>query len=159
MTMIGPDTLAWSDFAVRMIAAAALPLLLGLERFVRKKPLDFRPFVIVSVTACGLLIASLELLQSMSDPQGKIDPTRVIGGVITGIGFLGAGAMFREGNYVQGAGSAAVIWCAGGIGLICGMGEVWLAVIMTAIVLCLLLLSAPYTDKWDASETDTEDGE
>ena len=156
MNQFGPDTISWADFAIRMFAAAALPLLLGLERFIRRKPLDFRPYVIVSVTACGLLIGSLELLHSMSDPQGKIDPTRVIGGVITGIGFLGAGAMFRQGNYVQGAGSAAVIWCAGGIGLVSGMGEVWLAVTMTAIILLLLVLSAPYTDKWDASNTDAD---
>ncbi len=153
MSVFWPDTIDWLDLFVRMTAATVLPLLLGIERFIQRKPLDFRPYVIVSVTACGLMIGSLELLQSISDPQGKIDPTRVIGGVITGIGFLGAGAMFRQGNYVQGAGSAAVIWCAGGIGLLSGMGEVWLAIIIAAIVLLLLVLSAPYTDNWDASES------
>jgi putative Mg2+ transporter-C (MgtC) family protein len=144
-----PDTMSWIDFLIRILAATVLPLALGIERFTRKKPLDFRPYVIVSITACGLMIGSMELLHSITDPQGKLDPTRVIGGVITGIGFLGAGAMFREGKYVQGAGSAAVIWCAGGIGLLCGMGEVWLAVTITVIVLGLLIVSAPFTDSWD----------
>lgn len=157
MTSLFPDSISLSDFAIRMVAATLLPLSLGLERFWRKKPLDFRPYVIISVTACALLIGSMELMHSMTDPQGMIDPTRVIGSVITGIGFLGAGAMFRDGNYVQGAGSAAVIWCAGGVGLLCGMGEVWLAIFVTCIVLILMIVAAPFTDRWDPGASDNTD--
>lgn len=141
--------MTWFDVAVRIAFAAILPFAIGLERFLHKKPIDFRPFVIISVAACGLLIGSIELLQSQSDAQAQIDPTRVIEGVITGIGFIGAGAMFREGNYVQGAGSAASIWCAGAIGLVCGMGEIWLAAIVALLVLLLLLASRPFTERWD----------
>ena len=94
-------------------------------------------------------MASIEMLQTINDTNSNIDPTRVIEGVITGIGFLGAGAMFREGNFVQGAGSAASIWVAGAIGLTCGMGELWLAITISAIVLVLLVTSAPFTSKWD----------
>jgi len=72
--------------------------------------------------------------------------------VITGIGFLGAGAMFREGSFVQGAGSAASIWAAGAIGLICGFGEIWLAAIITAVILTVLITSAPFTSHWDPGE-------
>ena len=100
-------------------------------------------------------MASIEMLQSANDSNSNIDPTRVIEGVITGIGFLGAGAMFREGNYVQGAGSAAAIWVAGAIGLSCGMGEIWLATIMAAIVLSLLVASGPFTSRWDPDHHDT----
>ena len=152
--LAGPDSLTWLQFAVRMGAAALLPLLIGLERFVRKKPIDFRPFVIIAVGAAGLIMASTELLHDTADPQSRIDPTRVIEGVITGIGFLGAGAMFRQGNFVQGAGSAAAIWTAGAIGLACGMGEVWLGAIMAAIVLLLLIVSGPFTAKWDSTDVD-----
>lgn len=147
-----PRTLTWLDFSVRIAFATLLPLAIGLERFLRRKPIDFRPFVIISVAACGLLIGSMELLQNTADPQGRIDPTRVIQGVITGIGFLGASSMFRDGSFVQGAGSAASIWGAGAIGLVCGMGELWLAVIMSAIILALMVASEPLTRKWDASE-------
>lgn len=149
--LLSPNTLTWLDIALRIGCATFLPLAIGLERFLRRKPIDFRPFVIISVAACGLLIGSMELLQNTADPQGRIDPTRVIQGVITGIGFLGAGAMFREGAFVQGAGSAASIWGAGAIGLVCGMGEVWLAGIVAAIILVLMLISEPLTQKWDAS--------
>ncbi|ABC63748.1 MgtC/SapB family protein [Erythrobacter litoralis] len=144
-----PDTMTWLDVALRVGMAALLPFLIGLERFLRRKPIDFRPFVIISLAACGLLIGSIELLQSQSDKQAQIDPTRVIEGVITGIGFIGAGAMFRRGDFVQGAGSAAAIWCAGAIGVICGMGEVWLAAIVAGGVLLLLIASAPFTERWD----------
>lgn len=148
-----PNSLTWSDAALRLTTAALLPFLIGLERFFRKKPIDFRPFVIISVGSCGLLIASIEMLHSTADPQTRIDPTRVIEGVITGIGFLGAGAMFRQGGFVQGAGSAAAIWSAGAIGLASGMGEIWLASIMAAIVLFTLVASGPFTSQWDAHES------
>lgn len=149
--------MSWLDVTLRLAAAIVLPLAIGLERFLHRKPIDFRPYVIISVAACGLLIGTTELLQAQSGNTTQIDPTKVIEGIITGIGFIGAGAMFRQGNYVQGAGSASSIWCAGAIGIICGMGELWLAGMMTAIVLVLLLLSRPFTDNWDpASESDDE---
>ena len=151
--------MSWLDVALRLGFATILPLIIGLERFFHKKPIDFRPFVIISVAACGLLIGSVELLQSQADEQARIDPTRVIEGVITGIGFIGAGAMFRQGNYVQGAGSAASIWCAGAIGLVCGMGELWLATLISALVFALLIISRPFTEKWDPGSGEGDEPE
>lgn len=150
-----PGTIGWLDTLIRIGAATFLPLLIGLERFVHRKPIDFRPFVIISVAACALIIGSFELMTEGGDP---VDPTRVMEGVITGIGFIGAGAMFRQGKYVQGAGSAASIWCAGAIGLLCGMGEIWLAGIVAAIVLVLLLVSGPFTGNWDPTSAESADG-
>ena len=157
MEAFSPSALSWSEALLRLGAATLLPFLIGLERFFRKKPIDFRPFIIISVGSCGLLIASIEMLDTTSDPQTRIDPTRVIEGVITGIGFLGAGAMFREGGFVQGAGSAAAIWSAGAIGLACGMGELWLAILMAAIVLITLVASGPFTSQWDAHGSDADE--
>mgnify|MGYP005988488263 CR=1 FL=1 len=149
MEFFSPETMSWQNAGLRFAFATVLPFLIGLERFFRRKPIDFRPFVIISVGSCGLVIASIEMLQTMNDANSNIDPTRVIEGVITGIGFLGAGAMFREGNFVQGAGSAAAIWVAGAIGLTCGMGELWLATMISTIVLVLLVASGPFTSHWD----------
>ncbi len=150
LNSFSPDFTTWLDVFFRFTAATLLPLALGIERFLRRKPIDFRPFVIISVGACGLLIGSMELLDSTADPQGRIDPTRVVQGVITGIGFLGAGAMFREGNFVHGAASAASIWSAGAIGLVCGMGALWLAFVVAGITLLIMLIGEPLTDKWHA---------
>ncbi|WP_236922196.1 MgtC/SapB family protein [Erythrobacter litoralis] len=105
-----PEHITWTEAGLRMACAIVLPFVIGMERFLRKKPIDFRPFVIISVAACGLSIASLELVHKTFDSQLVVDPTRTFEGVVTGIGFLGAGAMFREDNFVQGAGSAAAIW-------------------------------------------------
>ena len=154
MEFFEPETMDWGGAAIRFAFATVLPFLIGLERFLRRKPIDFRPFVIISVGSCGLVMASIEMLQTINDTNSNIDPTRVIEGVITGIGFLGAGAMFREGNFIQGAGAAASIWVAGAIGLTCGMGELWLAVTMSVIVLVLLVISAPFTSKWDPDHKD-----
>ena len=58
--------------------------------------------------------------------------------------------MFREDSYVKGAGSAASIWAAGAIGLICGVGLLWLAMLLAGGVLMVLVLSAPFTGKYDS---------
>ncbi|MFP7570701.1 MgtC/SapB family protein [Marivita sp. S2033] len=134
---------------IQFLTATLLPLAIGLERYFRNKPIDFRPYVIISVVACGILITTTELSAEFGDEDTQIDPTRVMEGVITGIGFLGAGAMFREGDFVKGAGTAASIWSAGAIGLICGAGEIGIALTVTAIVLLVMIVSAPFTEKWD----------
>ena len=154
MNYLSPETISWTDFLVRMTAAIVLPLMLGIERFVHRKPIDFRPFVIISVGSCGLMIGVVEFARGLTDPQFGVDPSRVLQGVITGIGFLGAGAMFREGHFVQGAGSAASIWVAGAIGLICAMGEIWLACAVAFIVLAVLLISGPFTADYDSADPD-----
>lgn len=85
-----------------------------------------------------------------SDQQLQIDPTRVFAGVMTGIGFLGAGAMFREEQFVKGGGSAAAIWAAGAIGIVCGIGLLWLAALVAVPILLLLVISGPFIDHYDA---------
>src|SRR3546814_876575 len=117
-----PVHLSWLDALARLGGAILFSLAIGLERFLHRKPVDFRPFVIISLASCALTVAILELGYRSSDPHLSIDPAKVISGVMTGIGFLGAGALFREKHLVQGAGSAAAIWAAGALGIVCGMG-------------------------------------
>src|SRR3546814_20395826 len=69
---------------------------------------------------------------------------------MTGIGFLGAGALFREKHLVQGAGSAAAIWAAGALGIVCGMGFLWLAALLSGGIVILFLVGRPYTNAYDA---------
>lgn len=148
--LFSPVHLTWSEALLRLSAATVLPLMIGLDRFLRRKPIDFRPFVIVSLSACSLSLAVMELAHRSTDPQIDFSPARVFAGVITGIGFLGAGAMFRQDNYVKGAGSAAAIWASGVIGIIAGVGLLWLAGMLAALVLLLLVASAPFTTKYNA---------
>lgn len=145
-----PIHLSWVEALLRLGLSMFLPLLIGIDRFVRGKPIDFRPFMIVSLAACALSLTIMELGARNTGPQVDLGLSRVFSGVITGIGFLGAGAMFRQDSYVKGAGSAASIWAAGAIGLICGVGLLWLAVLLAGGVLIVLIASAPFTGKYDA---------
>ncbi len=141
-----PIHIQWLDAFARIAFAILFALSIGIERFVHKKPVDFRPFVIISLSACGLGLLVMELPFTSADANLSIDPAKVISGVMTGIGFLGAGALFREGDIVKGAGSAASIWSAGAIGLICGMGLIWLAGLVALGIVFLFLFTRRFVD-------------
>lgn len=152
--LLAPDALSWWTALWRLTAATIFPLAIGMERFIRRKPIDFRPYVVISVVSCALLVATQDLLAAQGAEGATVDPTRVMQGVITGIGFLGAGAMYRDGDFVKGAGTAASIWSAGALGLICGIGEIWLAGMITVTIVVLMLASAPFTARWDSRSSD-----
>jgi len=156
-----PIHIAWVDAFARIALSILFALSIGVERFVHKKPIDFRPFVIISLSSCGLGLLVMELPFTSADTNLSIDPAKVISGVMGGIGFLGAGALFREGDIVKGAASAASIWSAGAIGLICGMGFLWLAGLIALGIVALLLLSHRLvdTDRYTADLADDDDEE
>lgn len=141
-----PVHISVADALLRIGCAILFALAIGVERFLHKKPVDFRPFVIVSLASCALGIVILELPFTTADDNVSIDPAKVISGVMSGIGFLGAGALFREGDIVKGAGSAASIWAAGAIGLVCGLGFPWLAALVATGVVMLFVFARRFVD-------------
>lgn len=157
----GPVHISLLDALARIGLSILLALSIGVERFVHKKPVDFRPFVIVSLASCALGLLAVELPFTASDANLSVDPAKVISGVMTGIGFLGAGALFREGDIVKGAGSASSIWASGAIGLICGMGYLWLAAMVALGIALLFVLSRRLvdTDTYTAHERDGDPNE
>lgn len=150
MTSLSPLHFTWFDILARLGAAIVFSLMIGLERFLNRRPVDFRPFFIVAVASCSLVIGLIEGSFAIADPRLSIDIGRVMSGVMTGIGFLGAGALFREGHIVQGAGSAASIWAAGAIGIVCGLGLLWLGGLVAGAILILFLVGRPFTDRYHA---------
>lgn len=154
-----PIYLSWPDVLLRVGAAILLSLALGLERFLHKKPIDFRPFVILSLASCTLVLGVSEYGMRVDDTALAVDPSRVVQGVLTGIGFLCAGALFREDKTVYGAGSATSIWAAGAIGLLCGFGVVWLAALLSLGLLLVLGLSRPFTEEYTIRIENDEDDE
>ncbi len=151
-----PLHLGWADAAVRIGAALLLSLAIGLERYWHKKPVDFRPFAIIALASASLSLSIVEFARAADDATLSVDPAKVVSGIMTGIGFLGAGALFRQDDVVQGAGSAASIWAAGAIGIVCGLGQLWLAAMLAAAILLLLIAGRPFTDRWTIRASDPE---
>ena len=103
--------------------------MLGFERELRGQPAGLRTTGLVTAGAC--LFTGLGLLPF----AGKTDPTRIAAGIVTGIGFLGAGSILRQGEDIKGLTTAASIWIAAAIGMAAGFGYYVTAIISTALVL------------------------
>jgi len=135
-----PD-LAWWEILVRLAAAAALGGIIGIERELREREAGFRTHLLVSVGAALFTLVSAYAWSDFAFSQASgvtIDPTRIAAQIVTGIGFLGAGAIIRQGLTVRGLTTAATLWMVAAIGMACGAGFYWAAVIATAIALVSL---------------------
>ena len=123
------------DVARRLLLAAGLGAAIGLEREYRQKPAGLRTNILIA------LGSALFMIVSMAVGGGGGTPDRIAAQVVTGIGFLGGGAILRSGTTVHGMTTAATIWVNAAIGMAAGAGEYALAAgstIITVIVLAVL---------------------
>jgi putative Mg2+ transporter-C (MgtC) family protein len=122
--------------AVRIGAALLAGALIGIDRELKNKPAGLRTHALVSIGAALVVLVTLGLAPGEGDPV-----SRAIQGVITGIGFLGAGVImqYEAERRVEGLTTAASIWTAAGLGMACGAGLVELALIALAAILFVLL--------------------
>lgn len=137
------NAVGFLETLVRVSLALAFGFLLGFEREQKNKPIDFRAYMIVAVTTCILAIMGQELciVYENAGSVVSLDLGKIISGVVTGIGFLGAGAIIKvEGRQIVGTATGASVWAAGGIGLCLGFGSYALALIGFAAVGCVLFL-------------------
>ena len=109
--------------------------MIGLERQLRGKPLDVRSGVLICL---GTHIFIRLGLTASSHATGNVDPTRVLGQVVTGIGFLGAGVMLTRGKHVVGVTTASVIWVLAAIGASIGFENYGSAIALTLVTLLVL---------------------
>lgn len=132
---LGIDTIL-----VRLTAAAGLSLLIGLEREWKGKPAGLRTHMLVGIGAATFFLIFIEFaLGPLKDSESiSPDPIRVIEGIVTGIGFLGAGAIIQGRGDVTGLTTGAGIWVAGGIGLACGAGYYVIATLVTVLTFTVL---------------------
>ncbi len=117
---------------IKILIAFALGALLGLEREYRSKPAGFRTLIMITVGATIFTILSYRI--------GSGTPDRIAANIITGIGFIGAGVIFKEGMKVSGMTTASTIWIAAAIGMSVGYGAYYLAGGVTILVLFILML-------------------
>jgi len=123
----------------RLLTTFVLSGLVGLERQVHRRTAGLRTHILVGLGSCLIMLTSLYVFDIYKD-KVALDPTRIAAGVITGIGFLGAGAIIREKEGVKGLTTAASIWVVSGIGLAVGTGFIRTAVYTTVLVLVILHL-------------------
>ncbi|MCK9525687.1 MAG: MgtC/SapB family protein [Limnochordia bacterium] len=125
------------EIAVRLILALVLGGLIGLERESMGRPAGFRTHILVSVgSALIMIMSAYAFAESLLD----YDPGRIAAQVVSGIGFLGAGTIMREGANVRGLTTAASLWTVAGIGLAVGSGFYFAAVLATLLVVLTLVV-------------------
>lgn len=133
-----------TDFMLRAGAATALGFLIGFEREKKSKPLGMRAYMLLALGSACLMMITLNFSLSAlaSDPELSIDPTRVIQGMLGGIGFLGGGAIISNSSdgRLRGFGSGAAIWAVGGIGIACGLGYLAEATFVAFLTFLILTL-------------------
>ncbi|NLT96436.1 MAG: MgtC/SapB family protein [Clostridia bacterium] len=126
------------EIILRLLLAALLGGIIGLEREAVNKAAGFRTHTLVSVGSSLIMIVSISIFLEFSY-RTNIDPARIAAQVVSGIGFLGAGAIMRSGASVKGLTTAATLWVVAGIGLAVGSGS-YLAAIVTTIIVYISLV-------------------
>ena len=138
MLLLEIPSLTWEQELLRVVVAAGLGGAVGLERELREREAGFRTHLLVSVGSCLFTLVSAYGFHEFLVGGGNIvrtDPTRIAAQIVTGVGFLGAGAIIRQGFSVRGLTTAATLWVVAAIGMASGAGYYSAAVITTALVL------------------------
>jgi len=115
---------------MKLLAAAVVGAVVGIERERRDRPAGLRTHILVCVGSTLIMLVSIDVAGS------RADPGRIAAQIVTGIGFLGAGTIFRSGGSVRGLTTAAGLWVVAGIGMAIGMGGdlLWLGVIVGVLI-------------------------
>ncbi len=138
--------LDWSEIVLRLGVATLAGGLIGLDRDLHGKPIGLKTLGLV-----GLATAMVVVLTSFSDDPAKISDaaSRVMQGILTGIGFLGAGVIVHaQGHFrVHGLTSAACTWLTACIGIVCGIGQ-WRIVVVALAIAFVLLIAGRRLERW-----------
>jgi putative Mg2+ transporter-C (MgtC) family protein len=130
-------TLPTLQFTLRLSAALLLGALVGLERQWRQRMAGTRTNALVAAGGAAFVMCGLLL---DNDPSAR---GRIVSYVVSGVGFLGAGVIFKDGGNVRGLNTAATIWCSAAIGALSGLGALYLALVLATIVLATNLVLRP----------------
>lgn len=142
------------EFLFRIVLAAFLGGCIGFERSKRSKEAGIRTHCIVALTSAAFMIVSKYAFLDLGDIPGSrgADSARIAAQVVSGISFIGAGIIFKQGRAgVKGLTTAAGIWATGAIGIAVGAGLYWVGVMQTVIILCAQYLLHSHTTGEDNS--------
>jgi putative Mg2+ transporter-C (MgtC) family protein len=139
-----------SEFSLRLAVAFALGSVVGLERQYRKRMAGLRTTALVA-TGTALFIMITPLLGAVANP------TQIPSYVVSGIGFLAGGVIFKERLSVSGLNTAATIWCIAAVGALVGLGFVWQGVIGVVGILCGNVVLRPIAQRINRQPTEGTD--
>jgi len=152
-------TLSWADVLARLALAGVLGAAIGFERELREREAGLRTHLLVCLGSALFTIVSAYGFQDFLTSGGQVvrtDPTRIAAQIVTGIGFLGAGAIIRQGVSVRGLTTAATLWVAAAIGMATGAGYYSGAVIGAVLTLIALgplrILAFPLVERMRSEE-------
>lgn len=130
------------EFFVRLLLSAALGALVGLERSKRQKEAGVRTHCIIACTSALFMILSKYAFMDLVDISGirGADPARIAAQVVSGISFLGAGVIFKNGNSIRGLTTAAGMWGTAAVGMAIGAGMYWVGLIEAAILVAIQII-------------------
>lgn len=137
----------------RLTLSVLLSGLIGLERQMHRRTAGLRTHILVALGSCLIMLTSMYVFDIYRDVVA-LDPARIAAGVITGIGFLGAGAIIHEQESVRGLTTAASLWVAAAIGLAAGIGFQQAAIFTTALTLVVLFFLRQLEDRLFVEEED-----
>lgn len=130
-----------SDFIMRIVVSFLLGAVIGGERQWRQKSAGLRTNTLVSVGATAYMLLAVYIYGNDGG-----DPSRIAAQIVTGIGFLGAGVIMKDGFNIQGLNTAATIWCSAAVGSLSGMGLFPEALIVTTAIVSIHLVMRPLGD-------------
>ncbi|KWW30954.1 MAG: putative Mg2+ transporter-C (MgtC) family protein [bacterium P3] len=124
-------------FSVRLLLALLCGILIGLERQLRQRSAGLTTNSLVAVGACIFILISETVIANAVAAGGLVnnDNLRVLAQIVTGIGFLGAGVILRDGFTIHGLNSAATLWCSAAMGSMCGYGLWREAIVAVCVIL------------------------
>lgn len=125
------------DLSVRLIVGALLGLAIGFEREIHGHPAGLRTHMLVALGAA--LFTVLSIRGFLGEPgAAPVDPTRIAAQIVSGIGFLGAGAILKDGIVIRGLTTAASLWATSAVGMAAGAGEYAIGIVAAAVILVSL---------------------
>lgn len=131
-----PDLAAQLDFSARLIIAAALGALIGAEREIHGHPAGIRTHMLVALGSGIFTVLSIHGFGQA--PGAGIDPTRIAAQIVSGIGFLGAGAILKDGIVIRGLTTAASLWATAAVGMAAGAGEYAIGTVAAGVIIVSL---------------------
>ena len=153
--IVNLQALGW-DAAAKICVAAVLGAIIGLERVWKGHPAGLRTNLLIAISSCTFTIISIEGFPLQGSAQ---DTARVAAQIVTGVGFLGAGAVLRSEGHIRGLTTAASIWLVAALGMAVGTGLYFLAIFTTLLSIVLLVLLRPLSRRLELQAGEQSEGD